>query len=64
MKRNHTGHRVGEWHQKAKISDALVRQLRSEYLAYVRGYKRLGQKYGVPWCTVADIVNYRTRASA
>lgn len=64
MTRNHTGHRVGECHQRAKLSDAQVRAIRSEYLAYVRGYKQLGAKYGAPWPTVRDVVTYRTRGSA
>lgn len=64
MKRNHTGHRVGECHQRAKLTDAQVRAMRAEYLAYVRGYKTLGEKYDTPWPTVRDIVTYRTRASA
>lgn len=64
MKRNHTGHRIGESHHRAKIPDAVVRAIRAEYLAYVRGYKRLGEKFGLPWPTVRDIVTYRTRSSA
>lgn len=60
MKRNHTGHRVGEWHQKAKLTDAQVkrmREARSHGFTYadLAGIFRCGQS------TVRDIVTYRTR---
>lgn len=33
-KRNHTGHRIGEWHQRAKLTDAQVAQMRADYAVY------------------------------
>ena len=50
----------GEKHHKARLTPDLVRQLRAEYMPYVRGYHTLGKKYGVPWRTVCDAVNYAT----
>lgn len=56
-----TGHRVGQDHHRAKLSDAEVAAMRAEYLPYVRGYGYLGRKYGCsPW-TARDICTYRTR---
>lgn len=64
MRRNHTGHRVGECHQKAKLTDAQVRNVRDARKRFGWSYKELGKFFGVsPW-TVRDICTYRTRASA
>lgn len=66
-KRNHTGHRVGEWHQRATLSDFQVREIRAKYAEVAgkkprKGYGWIGARFGVsPW-TVRDIVTYRTRA--
>jgi len=62
MKRNHTGHRVGECHQKAKLTDEQVRQLRQDHKTL--GYRKLAKKYGIGQSTARDIANYWTRASA
>ncbi|TDX30807.1 hypothetical protein DFO67_10462 [Modicisalibacter xianhensis] len=62
--RNHIGHRVGECHQKAKLTDAQVREMRAEYERHGTSYARLAIKYGCGKATVRDIVNYYTRASA
>lgn len=64
MKRNHTGHRVGEWHQRARLTDEQVRQIRAKHMAYVRGYGALAKEYGCGESTIRDIVQFRTRASA
>lgn len=63
MKRNHTGHRVGECHQKAKLTDEQVRQLRQDH-DNAMGYRKLAKKYGIGQSTARDIANYWTRASA
>ena len=63
-KRNHTGHIIGEWHPKAKLTDKDVRRIRKEYVPGVMGYKRLADKYGCGESTVRDIVKYRTRWDA
>jgi len=64
MLRNHTGHRVGEWHQRAKLSDEQVRKMRE--LRKFRGtsYAKLAALFGCGESTARDITNYMTRASA
>ena len=62
--RNHTGHRVGECHQKAKLTDAQVRQMRLDHDNDLGGYRTLAKKYNISASSVRDIVNYWTRASA
>jgi len=72
MKRNHTGHRIGQDHQNARVSDAKVRQIRKEYDEEESragnggggGYATLARRHGIGVSTVRDIVTYRTRASA
>lgn len=61
MKRNHTGHRVGECHQKAKLRDEQVKEIRAAYEAGKGGYGTLAKSYGCGASTVRDIVTYRTR---
>lgn len=61
--RNHTGHRVGEHHQRARLSDAQVIDMRRDH-AHGMGYIRLSMKYDCGVSTARDIVNYWTRASA
>lgn len=67
--RNHTGHRVGECHQKAKLSDDQVREMRRIYSDWKaqgkrKGYATLAVIFGCGEATARDIVTYRTRASA
>ena len=64
ISRNHTGHRVGECHQRARLSDREVRQMRHDYEQLQVGYKTLASKYQCGISTVRDIVNYWTRAGA
>lgn len=59
MRRNHTGHRVGECHHRAKLTDAQVKEIRALYPAM--GYGRIAKQYGVGESTVRDIITYRTR---
>lgn len=62
-KRSVTGHRIGEWHGKAKHKDVLVkcaRELREGGMSYAK----IGAEIGVPWRTVCDWVNYATRYDA
>jgi hypothetical protein len=51
-------------HHKAKLTDAQVKAMRAEYLAYIRGYGYLAKKYGCGESTARDIVNFYTRISA
>lgn len=64
MKRSITGHRLGEHHQNAKLSDAQVRTMRAEYERGVTGYATLAKKYGCGVSTARDTCTYRTRYSA
>jgi len=61
QRRNHTGHRIGEWHQRAKLTDAQVRAIRDDYAAGRGGYLTLARQYGCGASTVRDICTYRTR---
>ena len=63
IRRNHTGHRVGECLQRAKLSDAQVREIRSLHGAGW-GYVRLARRFGCGTSTVRDIVTYATRWNA
>lgn len=62
--RNHTGHRVGACHQRAKLTTAQVLAIRADYSANLGGYVALSRKYGCGASTVRDIVQFRTRWSA
>lgn len=59
--RNHTGHRVGAWHHRAKLTGAQVAAIRADYAAGKGGYMVLSRRYGCGMSTVRDIVKYRTR---
>lgn len=62
--RNHRGYRMGEWHQRSKYSDELVRQVKAAHIPYARGYTTVGGMFGLPWETVRDMVTGRIRASS
>lgn len=59
-------YKTGEQHHNTKHSDKLVSQVKSEYMAYIRGrgIEALAKKYDLPFSTVRDWVQYRTRYSA
>ena len=48
-------------HHKAKLTDNQVREMRKEYIGYVRGYGYLAKKYNCGESTARDICTYRTR---
>jgi hypothetical protein len=58
--RNHTGHRVGDWHHNAKCGTDIVERARALHGSGM-GYKAVGATLGVPWRTVADWVRFDTR---
>ena len=66
IRRNHTGHRVGEDHQRAALTDEQVRAIRAKHRPHMRGfgYGALAKEFGCGESTVRDICTYRTRASA
>jgi len=47
-------------HHRARLTEEQVREIRSKYLAYVRGYGYFAQRFGVNWVTVRDVVQYKT----
>lgn len=59
-----TGHRVGECHQKAVLSDAQVRAMRHDRERHGVSYARLALKYGCGVSTARDICSYATRYTA
>lgn len=60
-RRNHTGHRIGEWHHRAKLTTAQVQAIREDYAAGRGGYQALAKRYGCGTSTVRDIVQGATR---
>lgn len=69
MKRNHLGYRVGECHQRAKLSDEKVRQMRETYARWKaegshKGYETAAAIFGCGVSTARDILTMRTRISA
>ena len=48
----------GTKHHNSKLTADQVRSMREEYIPYVNGYKKLGEKYGVDFSTVRDCVQY------
>lgn len=63
IRRNHTGHRVGQTHPKAKLTDQQIAEIRTLHRPYIRGlgYRALAKRYGVGESTIRDICTYRTR---
>ncbi len=63
VRRGWTGHRIGESHPRARLSDddvRLVRALHEEGL----GYRRIAVKFEVGISTIRDICTHRTRYDA
>lgn len=57
-----SGHRCGQSHQRAKLTDAQVREMRQMYDPKKRiGYGRLAKHFGCGESTARDIVNFATR---
>jgi len=61
VRRNHTGHRVGEAHQKAKLSDEDVRVMREMREEKGWSYAKLAKHFDCGESTARDIIKYRTR---
>ena len=71
-----SGHRMGEWHHNARLSDHEVRMMRflatsARALGLQKagrggfgGYKWLGGRFGCGASTARDVVTYRTRCDA
>lgn len=59
--RNHRGHRIGEHHHRAKLSDGQVKAMRQDHEHGGFGYTRLARRYACGISTARDICTYRTR---
>ncbi len=59
--RTHQGYRCGECHQRAKLTDAQVHEMRFLKLNYGWSYRKLAQHFGCGESTARDITTYRTR---
>ncbi len=59
--RTHQGYRCGEGHQRAKLTDQQVADLRELHQNHSWGYRRLAQHFGCGTSTARDIATYRTR---
>lgn len=69
MRRNALGYRVGQDHQKAKLTDAQVKDMRQLYQSWKaagsrKGYSTLAEIFKCGESTARDIVTYRTRVGA
>lgn len=60
IRRNHTGHRMGEHHQKARLSDGDVIKMRRMY-EQVENVAAVARAFGCSYWTCYDIVKYKTR---
>ena len=61
--RNHRGYRIGEKHQRAKLSDEQVRAMRELREKRGKTYGQLMMHFRCPLSTVRDICTYMTRTS-
>lgn len=69
ISRSHTGHRCGESHHRARLTDNQVREMRQLYENWKakglrKGYAALGAMFGCGESTARDIITYRTRWAA
>lgn len=62
--RSPTGHRIGESHYRAQLTDDDVRMIRHLNSRHGIGYRRLARKFEVGESTIRDICTYRTRRNA
>lgn len=62
--RNHTGHRIGEGHHRAKLSDAQVKHMRAMHEVAGLGIASCAKYFQVPFSTARDVLRYYTRGSA
>ena len=57
------GYRIGEHHQRAKLTDEQVELIRDLYDMGEGGYRKLAKMFGVHRTTIRDIVQFRRRAT-
>lgn len=53
-------YRRGTNHHHAKLTPDAVKDIRKNYLAYVRGYGFWSKKYGISVSTVRDVLSYKS----
>lgn len=56
------GHRRGEQHPRAKLTDHDVALIRTLHECHELGYGTLAAKFEVPKSTVRDVCKYHTRS--
>lgn len=59
IRRNHTGHRLGEHHPKARLSDDEVVKMRAMHAGGAR-IPVVAVTFGCSYWTAYDILNYKT----
>ena len=64
ISRSITGHRCGESHQRAKLTDAQVKEMRRLNESGEAGYRKLSAMFDCGQSTARDVCTYRTRYSA
>lgn len=57
------GNRLGEAHQRAKLSDADVDLIRDIYEEGMESLSQIAKVFGVHKATIADIVHFRRRST-
>ena len=62
--RSITGHRCGESHQRAKLTDTQVIEMRRRHEVDGIGYRKAAKEFHCGQSTARDICTYRTRYSA
>lgn len=63
ISRASSGHRCGQSHQKAKLTDEQVIEMR-RLNGEGTGYRKLAKLFGCGQSTACDVCTYRTRYSA
>ncbi len=58
---NERGMRIGEGHQRAKLTDAQVEEIRELFELGFHSYRRLARMFGVDRGTIRDYVTFRRR---
>jgi len=64
ISRNLDGYRIGQSHQRAKLTDAQVKEMRRLNESGEAGYRKLSSMFGCGQSTARDVCTYRTRYSA
>lgn len=58
---NERGYRIGDSHQRAKLTDEQVEQIRELFEDGFHSYRRLAKMFTVNRGTIRDIVTFRRR---